>query len=168
MVTATMLLALGLLCRRDGQVVAVLVWGWYLGLLLLVNGPDWSWELKHDFEVRPVAKLVQLYVLPGDRVYLVHPLNRPSLSFYSDHLVDSLTSDAAFKQRWQGQLAYFVINAKTLAGLQSEAPIVLGSRNGWYLVSQQRPNRLKNPLGLPDPGPAPALNQVLDESGLAP
>jgi 4-amino-4-deoxy-L-arabinose transferase-like glycosyltransferase len=156
LVTAAMVLALGLLCRRDGQFVAVLLWGWYVGLLLLVNGPDWSWELRHDFEVGPVARLVQTYVSPGDQVYLVHPLNRPSLSFYSDHLVDSLTSDDGFNQRWQGPLAYFLINAKTLAGLQREDPIVLGSGNGWYLVSQQHPNPRKTPLGLPMPGPGPS------------
>jgi 4-amino-4-deoxy-L-arabinose transferase-like glycosyltransferase len=165
-VTATMLLGLGLLCRRDGQFVAVLLWGWYVGLLLLVNGPDWSWELNYDFDVRPVAQLVQTYVPPTDRVYLVHPVNRPSLSFYSDHLTDSLTDDA-FDQRWQGPLAYFLINAKTLANLQREDPIVLGSRQGWYLVSQQHPNRLKPPLRQPKPGldssPDSADEPVLDE-----
>jgi 4-amino-4-deoxy-L-arabinose transferase-like glycosyltransferase len=163
LVTAAMLLALGLLCRRDGQFVAVLLWGWYVGLVLLVNGPDWSWELKHDFDVRPVAQLVQTYVPQSDRVYLVHPLNRPSLSFYSDHLVDSLTDDA-FNQRWQGPLAYFVINAKTLAGLQREDPIVLGSGNGWYLVSQQHPKPLKSPLRSSNPDLDSSLDSTLEQS----
>lgn len=159
MIAATMLLSFGLICRQDGQFVAVLIWGWYLGLLLLVNSPDWSWELSHDFDVRPIAGMIQRHVPEGDPVYLVHPLNRPALSFYSDRRTESLTSDSRFKTRWKSEFGYFLIGDQTLADLRSEvpmpkvqegveatatiqSPIVLESQNGWHLVVPKRPSFL--------------------------
>jgi 4-amino-4-deoxy-L-arabinose transferase-like glycosyltransferase len=154
LVALTMLTSFVLVCRRDGQFIAVLIWGWYLGLLLLVHSPDWSWELNHDFAVPPVAAMIRQHVPVGATVYLVHPHNRPSLSFYSDRRTDALGTEEQFKLRWAEQSGYFVINDKTLAALRLshpnlkgsadmepasgpesiQSPIVLDSRNGWYLV----------------------------------
>jgi 4-amino-4-deoxy-L-arabinose transferase-like glycosyltransferase len=73
--------------RRDRRFAAALVAGTWAGLLLFVVSDHWVWELREDFDVRPVAALVRQTVPPGATVYTTHPRARPSLAFYSGHRV---------------------------------------------------------------------------------
>lgn len=83
--------SLYLLQRQDHQFVTVLAWGWYLALVGLMLSPHWVWELGEDFAVKPVAALIRSSippsVPPSVPIYSSHPIERPSLNFYSGHRV---------------------------------------------------------------------------------
>jgi 4-amino-4-deoxy-L-arabinose transferase-like glycosyltransferase len=83
----TLLAAAVLAWYHNRQFIVVLIWGTYLTLLLFVGSPHWVWELAEDYQVQPVAELVQNHTPLGRPVYTSHPTYRPSLEFYSNRRV---------------------------------------------------------------------------------
>jgi 4-amino-4-deoxy-L-arabinose transferase-like glycosyltransferase len=76
-----------LIARQDPQLIAVLIWGTYLTLLLLMLSHHWIWELEEAYPVKPVANLIRERTPKGQTVYTSYPYHRPSLNFYSQRLV---------------------------------------------------------------------------------
>ncbi len=80
--------ASGFLCgQRDRMFIPVLIWGLYLTFGLFVNVGPWVWELGEDYDVKPVAVLVQRHTPTDVKVYTSHAVTRPSLDFYADRRV---------------------------------------------------------------------------------
>jgi len=127
-----------LLARHNPRFIAVLAWGTFLTLLLLMSSPHWVWELGEDFPVKPVAALVQTHVPPKAPVYMSSTYHRPSLDFYSDRPIRpaDLTQ---LQQIWQTDLrAYLLLDGETLQQWPIPPASVVGNAQGWTLVHRPR------------------------------
>lgn len=134
-VALTMAVTTLLLVERDRQFLVILAWGMYLSLLLFVSSNHWVWELGESYAVKPVAHLIQQHTPPAAEIYTSYPHSRPSLNFYSDrqvHPVDNQT----LQHHWQNLSSpYFLVDQKTINTLQLEHLKILGTAEGWILVS---------------------------------
>ena len=136
-VTITMTLASILVARRDSQFIAILLWGTYVSLFLLMNTEHWIWELAEQYPVKPVAQLIRKSPIPpGEKVYTSYPYFRPSLNFYSDRQVIPATFDQ-LKQNWeQGEPPYLLLEADPLKNLNLDGAKTLGANAGWTLITR--------------------------------
>ena len=74
--------------HKSTYVVYCLVGGLYLTLLVFVNSQHSIWELSEADPVKPIAQLIDSTIPPQNlSVYSSYPYYRPSLDFYSNHLV---------------------------------------------------------------------------------
>ncbi|MEL6320553.1 MAG: glycosyltransferase family 39 protein, partial [Cyanobacteria bacterium J06626_14] len=127
----TMLVTTLLLWKRDRQFIPILIWGFYITLLLFVSSNHWVWELGEDYPVKPVAAMIREHVPPGATVFTSHPLNRPSLNFYSEHRVLP-KSNKQLRQHWRkSDPAYFLLDNATLKQLNLKSPTELNDVEGW-------------------------------------
>ncbi|HIK33861.1 MAG TPA: glycosyltransferase family 39 protein [Oscillatoriales cyanobacterium M59_W2019_021] len=133
----TLTMTAGLLWRRDGQFVLVLVWGTYLSLLLFVTSESWIWELNEAYPVKPVAEMIRTKTPPNQPIYTSYPYNRPSLNFYSDRQILP-ANFPQLQQHWQDDQPYLLVEIATLEQLQLEGVRVLGSAEGWELVTKEQ------------------------------
>lgn len=133
----TMAVVALLLARHNPQFIAVLIWGSYLSLVLLMLSPHWLWELEEAYPVKPVAEMVQQST-PGDRrVYTSFAYNRPSLNFYSDRQVISV-SGKRLRQIWkQDPAPYLLLDEPMVNMLKLQNAQTLGSAEGWSLITRQ-------------------------------
>ncbi|MBD1912146.1 MULTISPECIES: glycosyltransferase family 39 protein [unclassified Leptolyngbya] len=124
-----------LLARRSPRFMAILAWGTFLTLLLLMGSSHWVWELAEDYPVKPVATLIQNNTPPGERVHMSASYHRPSLDFYSDRQVIP-ANRKRLQQLWQSEpQVYLLLNRNTLKQWRpSPRPTVLGTAEGWTLV----------------------------------
>lgn len=132
----TMLAAAGLVIRRDRQFILVLIWGFYVSLLLFVSSHVWVWELSEDYPVKPVAALIRGKVPEDAAVLTSHPLIRPSLNFYSEHPVTPAPSRQIRRQWRNRDSVYVLVDNATMQQLNVKSPTVLGSAEGWTLITQ--------------------------------
>jgi len=133
---ATLLSTAFLLARHNPRFMAVLVWGMFLSLLLLMGSRHWVWELAEDYPVKPVAALIQSHTPPGERVYMSATYHRPSLDFYSDRQVIPADRER-LQSLWQSQPSvYLLLDAETLQQWRSPTrpPTILGKVEGWTLI----------------------------------
>ncbi|MEL6224529.1 MAG: phospholipid carrier-dependent glycosyltransferase, partial [Cyanobacteria bacterium J06627_8] len=134
----TMLVTTLLLWKRDRQFIPILIWGFYITLLLFVSSNHWVWELGEDYPVKPVAAMIRERVPPGATVFTSHPLNRPSLNFYSEHRVLP-KSNKQLRQHWRkSDPAYFLLDNATLKQLNLKSPTELNDVEGWTILANQR------------------------------
>jgi 4-amino-4-deoxy-L-arabinose transferase-like glycosyltransferase len=132
----TMLVTAVLMARQNPQFIAVLLWGTYLSLLLLMASNNWVWELAEHYPVKPVAAMIQRFVPNGEPVYTSFPAARPSLSFYSDRPVIP-TSQQKLKRLWKKEAQpYFLLDQGAIASLKLKESQVLGKAEGWMLVKK--------------------------------
>ena len=122
--------------RRNPLWILVLGWGWYLSLLVLMTSPHWLWELAEDYPVKPVATIVQKLVPPEAIVYTNHPHHRPSLDFYSQHPVQSLTDEAILAQAQPGDTAYYLVTPDLADRLMVQGLKSIATAEGWVLVGR--------------------------------
>lgn len=135
-VGVTMTITAVLVARNNPQFIAVLIWGTYVSLLLLMGSTHWVWELSESYPVKPVAALVQKHTPAGKMVYTSYPHHRPSLNFYSDRQVIPLSADK-LKQRWSKEKSpYLLLDEPTLKTLELPSKRVIGSLEGWSLVTK--------------------------------
>jgi 4-amino-4-deoxy-L-arabinose transferase-like glycosyltransferase len=85
--TLTLGIAVRLLVKNDRQFMLILIWGMYLTLLGFVSSPHWIWELAEQYDVKPVATLIQATLPRPQAIYTTFPLERPSLEFYADRRI---------------------------------------------------------------------------------
>ncbi len=139
----TFVTAIALLWQRDRQFILVLIWGMYITLIALVSSPHWIWELAEQYEVKPVAALVQAHTPAHQPVYTTFPVFRPALDFYSDRRVIPTTGEFLQQLYQQGQpwtallpdpLPSVLFPPASLPGIQITAHIP-----GWTIV-QALPN----------------------------
>ncbi len=135
-IALTFSVATVLIYRRDSQFILVLLWGMYVALMLFVLSPHWVWELGEDYPVKPVAAMVLDNTPPGQSVYTSHPLNRPSLNFYSDRLVLPATPDG-LKHHWQEDPSpYLLIKTAEVSSLELSATQIAGQAGDWVLLTR--------------------------------
>jgi 4-amino-4-deoxy-L-arabinose transferase-like glycosyltransferase len=136
-VTITMGLAAILVYKADKQFLRVLVWGSYLSLLLLMQSHHWVWELEERYPVKPVAAMIQQGTPAGAKIYTSNPENRPSLNFYSDRSIISLSTIQLQNYWLQHQQPYLLLDQNTLNQLQLDAIKPIGKSQDWILVTKQ-------------------------------
>lgn len=125
-----------LIARDDPQFLLILIWGTYISLCLLMMSSHWVWELAEAHPVQPVAQLVREGTPPGQTIYTSNPINRPSLSFYSDRLVQPASSERMVRL-WQRRRAPFLLlDEAALQTLNLENSVILGRIEGWMLVTR--------------------------------
>lgn len=130
----TLSVAAVLVVRQDPEFLAVLTWGTYVSLMLLMLSNHWLWELAESYPVKPVAAIVRL--VPQDAtVYTSYPHSRPSLNFYSDRSVLPASAQQ-LKRHWRrAQQPYLLLDATALSALP-EPKQILGTAEGWTLVTR--------------------------------
>jgi hypothetical protein len=126
-----------LVSRQDPEFLAVLTWGTFVTLLLLMLSPHWIWELAETYPVKPVAALINKHTPTEAKVFTSYPNHRPSLDFYSDRPVQP-ASLQKLRQLWQRpKQPYLLLDADTLKSLDLDRSQTLGSTEGWTLVTRQ-------------------------------
>jgi 4-amino-4-deoxy-L-arabinose transferase-like glycosyltransferase len=136
-----------LIYAQDALFLAVLIWGTYLALTLLMQSDEWVWELRETYPVKPVAEIVRHGTPPKTIVYTSYPDARPSLDFYSDRLVLPATP-SQLKNYWQQPKSmYLLLDSQTLDLLQLKRSQfdILGHTDvkfhnrmqTWLLITQQ-------------------------------
>ncbi|OKH22455.1 ArnT family glycosyltransferase [Chroogloeocystis siderophila] len=135
-VAGTMILANILARRGDRQFLIILIWGMYVALVLFMTSRHWVWELAEAYPVKPVAAMIQNATLPGQIVYTSFPYSRPSLNFYSDRQVIPAATNELQYQWQQNPQSYFLLDTPTLETLQLPSVNLLGSTQGWTLVTR--------------------------------
>jgi 4-amino-4-deoxy-L-arabinose transferase-like glycosyltransferase len=125
-----------LIAFQDAQFIAVLIWGTYVSLLLLMQSEHWIWELAEAYPVKPIAAIVQKAVPIQQTVYTSFPDSRPSLDFYSDRRVLPAT-DPQLRGHWQQpKPPYLLLEGDALERLQLKPIKVLGRHASWLLVTR--------------------------------
>lgn len=131
-----LLSAAGLVARHNPRFIAVLAWGMFLSLVLLMLSPHWVWELAEDFPVTPVARLVRQNTPRQTTVYMVADYRRPSLEFYSDRPILPIAPPElpAFWQ--QDNQVYLLMERQDFQKWRSQVSKiqVLENAKGWTLV----------------------------------
>ncbi len=124
---------------RGDRLFIPLVVGLYGSLASFFCSQAWVWEVNEQFPVLPVAALVQAQTPPGAVVYTTHPLDRPSLNFYSDRPIQPRPWDT-FATAWLTQTlppefldSYWLIATPLLDSLP-HPPTPIGQTDAWTLV----------------------------------
>ncbi|MGD1853092.1 MAG: ArnT family glycosyltransferase [Leptolyngbyaceae cyanobacterium] len=103
------------LWQRQRRWCLTLMAGLYGTLLLLMGSDFWLWELNESYRVKPVAALVNRHVPDDTEVVTTFSYGRPSLNFYCDRYIPSLTGQLLL-DRWQDRI-YVLAEAYHLAAL---------------------------------------------------
>jgi 4-amino-4-deoxy-L-arabinose transferase-like glycosyltransferase len=132
----TLIMTAILMARQNPQFIAVLLWGTYLSLLLLVQSNNWNWELAERYPVQPVAAIVQRFVPTGEKVFMSATESRPSLSFYSEREVIPRSLEMMPKLWGRKRPTYLLLDGRAIAKLKLKNSRVLGKAEGWTLVTK--------------------------------
>jgi hypothetical protein len=119
--------------QNNPTFIPILFIGMYLALGLLMTSQSWVWELNETFSVKPVAALIQEHTKAGAVVYISFGYGRPSLDFYSDRRV--IPIDMATLQQLLSTQPYLLLDQPTLSALPLPNPVVLGTAEGFTLVT---------------------------------
>ncbi len=125
--------------RSDYQFIGILAWGCYFSLFLLMASPEWVWELKEGFPVKPVAQVLIEHTPVQQPIVTNYPSGRPSLDFYSDRRLIPLPFHQILHTWSDYPQPYLLLDQTGLAQLQShsrEEIKPLGSAQGWTLVTK--------------------------------
>ncbi len=138
-VAIAMALGAVLVARCDRQFMAILFWGMYVSLMLLMTSSHWVWELAEAYPVKPVAEMIRNSGIPvGEKIYTSYPYNRPALNFYSDRQIIPASVDD-LKQHWeQDSSPYLLIEPSTLQNLALDQVKQLGTLPDWKLIARNR------------------------------
>lgn len=137
-VALTLLVAAVLVARQDPEFLAVLTWGTYVSLLMLMLSHHWVWELAEAFPVKPVAAIVQQHTPGGATVYTSYPTSRPSLDFYSDRSVIPVNPNQLRRHWQQDDPPYLLLDAASLQQLPAASQQILGEAEGLTLVTRSK------------------------------
>ena len=130
---AALMAAAVLAARQNPQFIAVLAWGTFLALLLLMLSPHWAWELAETYPVRPVAALVQQS--SAAKIYTSYSYNRPSLNFYSQRQVSPAMAKELRRLWRKGRT--LLIDRPTAVELGVLPQQIIGEAETWLLVSDR-------------------------------
>jgi len=67
-----------------------IVLGSLMGLFFLVSSKYWLWELNENWDVKPVAEFISKF--PNENIYIRNSFERPSLNWYTQKRIKSLTN----------------------------------------------------------------------------
>jgi 4-amino-4-deoxy-L-arabinose transferase-like glycosyltransferase len=114
--------------------IITIIAGLYVGLLFFLNSNNWVWELAEAYPVKPVAELLQQQTSPKQIIYTSYPYNRPSLNFYSDRQVISISKED-IQTRWlRDRVIYLLIEPNLVRQLNLKNIKVLGATEGGELI----------------------------------
>lgn len=144
--TVTFVLTAILLVLKSRYFLVVLSVGWYAALLLFFHSAHWVWELAEDYPVKPVAAMVRQHTLPDRVIYIQSAIYRPSLAFYSDRPIVTVSKEE-IKQLWQTEPTIYALLPK-----QSDRQFIedldctqiLDSTPQWQLVTKNKDFRQIN------------------------
>ncbi|MBR8839035.1 MAG: glycosyltransferase family 39 protein [Stigonema ocellatum SAG 48.90 = DSM 106950] len=135
-VAVTMILAAILVERSDRQFLAVLLWGSYISLLLLMKSHYWVWELGEDYPVKPVAAMIQRENPQVLKIYTSFSHRRPSLDFYSDRIVIPATLPE-MRTHWESkEQPYFLVKEAEFQNLHLNSAKIVDQTPGWLLITK--------------------------------
>lgn len=148
---SALLAAAVLAAGHNPRFIAVLAWGMYLALVLLMLSPHWVWELAEDYPVAPVARLVERHAPAQTVVYMLTDVRRPSLEFYSDRPVLPISVSAAQALWASPDPIYLLMRQEHLRQWRAQAPDlqVLDKALGWHLVHQSTTGAGQSAFALP-------------------
>ena len=140
--TLTLSVTTFLIAKGDRQFISLLFWGMYVSLFLLINSEHWIWELNQDYPVKPIAQMIENHVPEGQLVYTSHPRNRPSLNFYSEHLVIP-ASQKTLAENWQQSAnPFLLVDNLTLNKLDFQDVEILNNpqtdSHSWLLITKNQ------------------------------
>ena len=122
--------------RRSLRFVAVGLWGLYISFLCFFNSPQWLWELGEQYDVLPVAELIQKNGGTQRIIYTSYPTLRPSLNFYCDCQV-VVASPEQLQAEWQHlENPLFLLNKKLAKEYQTQGGRWLGIKENLFLVAK--------------------------------
>lgn len=138
--TVSFTLTAMLLSLKSRYFLVVLTVGWYAALLLFFHSSHWVWELAEDYPVKPVAAIVRQYTPPERVIYVRSEIYRPSLAFYSDRSIVTVSKEE-IEQLWQTEPTIYALLPK-----QSDRQLVtnldnlrvLDSTSQWQLVTKNK------------------------------
>ena len=143
--TVTFLAVAILLELKSRYFLVILVVGWYAALLLFFHSSHWIWELAEDYPVKPVAAKIQQNTLPEQVVYVLSPIYRPSLAFYSDRRL-VMVSNEELKQRWIEKPIYALVpennNGQSPLNLKDVRELDIVAQ--WKLITKNKDFRQTN------------------------
>lgn len=97
--------------RKSFAVIPFLIGGLYFTLLIFFNSHHSIWELAEAEPVKPIAQLIEGNIPPQHLiVYSSSPYYRPSLDFYSNHLVIPLAEVDLATILEKKEIAYFLLS----------------------------------------------------------
>lgn len=129
-----------LIARQDSQFIAVLIWGTYLTLMLLMMSSHWIWELEETYPVKPVAAMLKKAVPKGQVIYTSFPYHRPSLNFYSERVVLP-APNGEWKQYWNNlPRPYLLLERSEIDQIPQMERLVVGvSQNKkWVIITRSQ------------------------------
>jgi 4-amino-4-deoxy-L-arabinose transferase-like glycosyltransferase len=129
-----------LIARQDSQFIAVLIWGTYLTLMLLMMSSHWIWELEEAYPVKPVATLIKKAVPKGKVIYTSFLYHRPSLNFYSERVVIPAPNQA-WKSHWNTMVKpYVLLERSELEQIPPKERFILGVSldKKWVVVTRSQ------------------------------
>ena len=122
--------------ERSPRFLAVGLWGLYISFLCFFNSPQWLWELGEQYDVMPVAELIQMSGGTGKKIYTSYPTLRPSLNFYCDCQV-VVASEEQLKAEWKHlKEPLFLLNGDLARAYQNQGGRWLGMRQNLVLVGK--------------------------------
>ena len=126
-----------LLFRRSRYFIPTIGISLYLGLLLFFNTTHWNWELAEQYPVKPVAQMLQEATPPQQTIYTSYPYYRPSLNFYSDHIIIPQSDDQLQKLWLESPSVYFLLSSDAAARLNLTNENIVISLEPWQIVAKQ-------------------------------
>ncbi|NJL22483.1 MAG: hypothetical protein HC895_19385 [Leptolyngbyaceae cyanobacterium SM1_3_5] len=133
----TLSVAAILVARQDPEFLAVLTWGTFVTLLLLMLSPHWIWELSETYPVKPVAALINKHTPASATIFTSYPNYRPSLNFYSDRSIEPASAQK-IRRWWQRpKQPYLLLDSETLKSLNLDRAQKIGSTEGWTLITRK-------------------------------
>jgi 4-amino-4-deoxy-L-arabinose transferase-like glycosyltransferase len=127
-----------LMAKQDAQFSAVLIWGTYVSLALLMASSHWVWELAEAYPVKPIASLVQQHTPIAQPVYTSNPDRRPSLDFYSDRPIIPADSRQLRRLWRRNSQPYLLLDDAAFKTLKLDSKQVLGTAEGWTLITKTK------------------------------
>ena len=131
-----------LIVRQDRQFISLLFWGMYVSLFLFVNSSHWIWELNQSYPVKPIAALIRNNVPNQQLVYTSYPHSRPSLNFYSEHLVIPDSRDNLTRYWHESANPFLLVDSQTLEKLDFQTVKIINNPktdpHSWLLITKSQ------------------------------
>ena len=131
-----------LVARQDRQFISLLFWGMYVSLFLLINSSHWIWELNQAYPVKPIAELIKNNVPTQQIVYTSYTSSRPSLNFYSEHLVIPDSRENLATHYRQSAHPFLLVDSLTLEELNFQAVQIINNPqtdpHNWLLITKSQ------------------------------
>lgn len=140
----TLTIATIFLIRQSRYFIVILFAGLYCSLLLFFSSNNWVWELAEAYPVKPVAAAIERSIPAKQVIYTTFAYNRPSLDFYSDRSIISLSLQEITKYWSKKDDIYLLIESNKLQQLKLKNARIIDNVMGWQLVGKTNKFTLKN------------------------